>query len=71
LLRSYISLEPAKVTRGIDALAKQSRVLRREGPEDRRRTILTFSAKRRRLHDEIEQVSRAPQTGASARADAL
>jgi DNA-binding MarR family transcriptional regulator len=56
---AHTSLEPAKVTRGIDALAQQRLVLRREDPADRRRTILTLSAKGRRLHDKVEQVSRA------------
>jgi DNA-binding MarR family transcriptional regulator len=56
---AHTSLEPAKVTRGIDALAQQGLVLRREDSADRRRTILTLSAKGRRLHDKIEQVSRA------------
>ncbi len=56
---AHTSLEPAKVTRGIDALAEQGLVLRREDPADRRRTILSLSAKGRRLHDKIEQVSRA------------
>jgi DNA-binding MarR family transcriptional regulator len=53
------SLEPANVTRGIDALADQGLVLRREDPADRRRTILSLSAKGKRIHDKIEQVSRA------------
>jgi DNA-binding MarR family transcriptional regulator len=53
------SLEPAKVTRGIDALAEQGLVLRREDPADRRRTILSLSAKGKRIHDKVEAVSRA------------
>jgi DNA-binding MarR family transcriptional regulator len=56
---AHTSLEPAKVTRGIDALAQQGLVLRHGDPADRRRTILTLSAKGRRLHDKVEQVSRA------------
>src|SRR5262245_28259163 len=56
---AHTSLEPAKVTRGIDALAEQGLVLRREDPVDRRRTILSLSAKGKRIHDKIEQVSRA------------
>jgi DNA-binding MarR family transcriptional regulator len=56
---AHTSLEPAKVTRGIDALAEQGLVLRREDPADRRRTILSLSPKGRRMHDNIEQVSRA------------
>jgi DNA-binding MarR family transcriptional regulator len=56
---AHTSLEPAKVTRGIDMLAEQGLVLRREDAADRRRTILSLSAKGRRIHDRIEQVSRA------------
>jgi DNA-binding MarR family transcriptional regulator len=56
---AHTSLEPAKVTRGIDMLAEQGLVLRREDGADRRRTILSLSAKGRRIHDRIEQVSRA------------
>jgi DNA-binding MarR family transcriptional regulator len=55
----HTSLEPAKVTRGIDALAEQGLVLRREDPADRRRTILSLSAKGKRIHDRVELVSRA------------
>jgi DNA-binding MarR family transcriptional regulator len=47
------------VTRGIDALAEQGLVIRREDPEDRRRTILSLSAKGKRIHDKVEEVSRA------------
>src|SRR5262245_60161781 len=54
----HTSLEPAKVTRGIDALAEQGLVLRREDPADRRRTILSLSAKGKRIHDRVELVSR-------------
>jgi DNA-binding MarR family transcriptional regulator len=56
---AHTSLEPAKVTRGIDMLAEQGLVLRRQDAADRRRTILSLSAKGRRIHDRIEQVSRA------------
>jgi DNA-binding MarR family transcriptional regulator len=56
---AHTSLEPAKVTRGIDMLAEQGLVLRREDAADRRRTILSLSSKGRRIHDRIEQVSRA------------
>jgi DNA-binding MarR family transcriptional regulator len=56
---AHTSLEPAKVTRGIDMLAEQGLVLRREDAADRRRIILSLSAKGRRIHDRIEQVSRA------------
>jgi DNA-binding MarR family transcriptional regulator len=53
------SLELANVTRGIDTLAEQGLVLRRDDPSDRRRTILSLSAKGKRIHDKVEQVSRA------------
>ena len=55
---AHTSLEPAKVTRGIDMLAAQGLVRRREDPVDRRRTVLSLSAKGRRIHDKIERVSR-------------
>jgi len=56
---AHTSLEPAKVTRGIDALAEQGLVLRREDANDRRRIVLSLSAKGKRIHDKVEQVSRA------------
>jgi DNA-binding MarR family transcriptional regulator len=40
------------VTRGIDALAEQGLVIRREDAEDRRRT-LSLSAKGKRIHDKV------------------
>ena len=55
----FTSLDQTKVTRGIDALAAQGLVHRRQDPADRRRTILTLSAKGRRIHDKVEAVSRA------------
>ena len=55
---AHTSLEPAKVTRGIDMLAAQGLVRRRQDPVDRRRTVLSLSAKGRRIHDKIELVSR-------------
>jgi DNA-binding MarR family transcriptional regulator len=56
---AHTSLEPAKVTRGIDALAAQGLVVRRRDRADRRRTILSLSAKGRRIHARVERVSRA------------
>jgi DNA-binding MarR family transcriptional regulator len=56
---AHTSLEPAKVTRGIDVLAGEGLVLRREDPADRRRTVLSLSAKGRRTYRKVEQVSRA------------
>ena len=55
---AHTSLEPAKVTRGIDMLAAQGLVRRREDPVDRRRTVLSLSAKGRRIYEKIEKVSR-------------
>lgn len=56
---AHTSLEPAKVTRGIDSLVDQGLVLRREDPADRRRIILSLSAQGKRIHEKVERVSRA------------
>jgi DNA-binding MarR family transcriptional regulator len=56
---AHTSLEPAKVTRGIDSLVDQGLVLRRADPSDRRRIILSLSARGKRIHAKVEQVSRA------------
>jgi len=56
---AHTSLEPAKVTRGIDSLVDQGLVLRREDPVDRRRIILSLSAQGKRIHRKVERVSRA------------
>jgi DNA-binding MarR family transcriptional regulator len=50
------SLEPDKVTRAVDSLVEQGLVLRRQDPDDRRRVILSLSAKGRRTNDDIERV---------------
>jgi DNA-binding MarR family transcriptional regulator len=56
---AHTSLEPAKVTRGIDSLVERGLVLRREDSADRRRIILSLSAQGKRLHRKVERVSRA------------
>jgi DNA-binding MarR family transcriptional regulator len=56
---AHTSLEPAKVTRGIDSLVDQGLVLRREDPADRRRIVLSLSARGKRIHSKVERVSRA------------
>lgn len=56
---AHTSLEPAKVTRGIDSLVEQGLVLRREDPADRRRIILSLSTQGQRIHGKVERVSRA------------
>jgi DNA-binding MarR family transcriptional regulator len=56
---AHTSLDATKVTRGIDMLAARGLVRRRQDPADRRRAVLSLSAKGRRLHERIEQVSRA------------
>ncbi len=53
---AHTSLEPDKVTRAVDALAKQGYVTRRQDPADRRRVILALSPKGRRVHDEVGEV---------------
>jgi DNA-binding MarR family transcriptional regulator len=50
------SLEPDKVTRAVDSLVEQGLVLRRQDPDDRRRVILSLSAKGKRTHDDIDRV---------------
>lgn len=53
---SHSSLEPDKVTRAVDALVKQGFVSRRQDPKDRRRVVLSLSAKGRRVHDELSKL---------------
>jgi DNA-binding MarR family transcriptional regulator len=52
----FVSLDPDKVTRTVDALVKQGFVLRRQDKIDRRRIRLSLSVKGRKVHDEIEKV---------------
>ncbi|PWT84343.1 MAG: hypothetical protein C5B56_15780 [Proteobacteria bacterium] len=56
---AHTSLDATKVTRNIDMLAARGLVLRRRDRTDRRRAVLSLSAKGRRLHARIERVSRA------------
>lgn len=58
-LGRYTSLEPDKVSRVVDYLVKQRLVNRRQDPADRRRVILSLSAKGKRVNDSIEIVRRA------------
>lgn len=53
------SLDPDKVTRAVDALVQRSYVIRKDDEADRRRVVLTLSAKGRRMHDRIEMVAGA------------
>jgi DNA-binding MarR family transcriptional regulator len=55
-LANYVSLEPDKITRTVDALVKQGLVLRRHDKIDRRRVSITLSVKGKRVHEEIERV---------------
>ena len=47
------------MTRGIETLVRRGLVRRRSDPRDRRRALLSPSSKGRRLHAEVERVSRA------------
>ena len=53
---NYVSLEPDKITRTVDALVKQGLVLRRHDKVDRRRVSISLSVKGKRVHQEIEHV---------------
>ena len=50
------SLEPDKVTRAVDLLVGKGYVRRRQDPRDRRKVILSLSAKGRRVYDAIEDI---------------
>jgi DNA-binding MarR family transcriptional regulator len=50
------SLDPDKITRAIDTLVDRSYVIRKSDEADRRKVVLTLSAKGRRVHDKIEMV---------------
>jgi DNA-binding MarR family transcriptional regulator len=58
-LGSRTSLDPDKITRAVDALVQRSYVIRKDDEADRRRVVLTLSAKGRRVHDRIEMVAGA------------
>lgn len=53
------SLEPEKVTRAVDGLVAQKFVIRRQDPADRRRVILSLSAKGTAVYNESETIRRA------------
>ena len=50
------SLDPDKITRAIDTLVDRSYVIRKEDEADRRKVVLTLSAKGRRVHEKIDMV---------------
>ncbi len=50
------SLDPDKITRAVDTLVDRSYVIRKSDEADRRKVVLTLSAKGRRVHDKIEMV---------------
>jgi DNA-binding MarR family transcriptional regulator len=58
-LGSRTSLDPDKITRAVDALVGRSYVIRKDDEADRRRVVLTLSAKGRRVYDRIEMVAGA------------
>ena len=53
---THSSLEPDKVTRAVDVLVGQGYVVRRQDPTDRRKVVLSLSAKGKRVHDELNQL---------------
>ena len=55
-LGARTSLDPDKITRAIDTLVDRSYVIRKEDEADRRKVVLTLSAKGRRVHEKIEMV---------------
>lgn len=52
-------LDPDKITRAVDTLVDRSYVIRKEDEADRRKVVLTLSARGRRVHDKIELVASA------------
>ena len=53
------SVDPDKVTRAVDRLVDKGLVARKIDKLDRRRVVLTLTARGRRVHAEIDQVRRA------------
>ena len=51
----HASLEADKVTRAVDILSRKKIVLRRRNRRDRRKVVLSLSARGRRVYDEIER----------------
>jgi DNA-binding MarR family transcriptional regulator len=56
-LGNRTSLDPDKITRAVDVLVQRGYVIRKDDEADRRRVVLTLSAKGRRMHDKIEMVA--------------
>jgi DNA-binding MarR family transcriptional regulator len=52
----FVSLEPDRVTRTVDALVKQGFVARRQDKLDRRRISLSLTARGKRIQEQIEHV---------------
>ncbi len=50
-------LDPDKVTRAVDTLVERNYVVRRTDDADRRRVVLTLSAKGRRVYEKIESLA--------------
>jgi DNA-binding MarR family transcriptional regulator len=50
------SLEPEKVTRAVDGLVRRRYVIRRKGPEDKRRVILSLSPRGHEVFGESERI---------------
>jgi DNA-binding MarR family transcriptional regulator len=53
---AHSSLEADKVTRAVDVLVSQGYVVRRQDAKDRRKVVLSLSARGRRVHDELSQL---------------
>lgn len=51
------SVDPDKITRAVDALVQRGYVSRKNDEVDRRRVVLTLSAKGRRVYDRVDQVA--------------
>lgn len=52
------SVDPDKITRAVDRLVRRGFVSRRLDETDRRRVVLTLTARGRKVHDEIDRVRR-------------
>ena len=52
----HSSLEPDKVTRAVDVLVGKGYVVREQDDKDRRKVVLSLSAKGKRVHDELNQL---------------
>jgi DNA-binding MarR family transcriptional regulator len=53
---THSSLEPDKVTRAVDVLVARGYVVRRQDDKDRRKVVLSLSAKGKRVHDELSRL---------------